>query len=238
MEEPIRGELTAGDQVFGVFDGMGGEERGEAAAYLAAKTIRDRPMDDGWNSLLHACREANRVICGFAASNGLHVSGTTAALLLFSPDEICSCNVGDSRIYLMREGKLRQVTRDHSMVADMVRRGLLTEEQAAVHPMRNYITRAVGTEPTVQADLYALERQAGDRWLVCSDGLHGLVAKEELERLMAGEDLEEAADEMMRLALDRGGRDNITLVLISDGEDPETSEPAELAEEPKGEVAE
>ena len=125
-------------------------------------------------------------------------------------------HVGDSRIYLFREGQIRQVTRDHSMVADMVRRGILTEEQAATHPMRNYITRAVGTEPSIQVDTLALERQAGDRWLICSDGLHGLLSRDELQQLMAGEDMEEAADQMMREALDRGGRDNISLVLVWD----------------------
>ena len=135
-------------------------------------------------------------------------------------------HVGDSRVYLLREGTIRQVTRDHSMVADMVRRGLLTEEQAATHPMRNYITRAVGTEPTVQVDILGLERQQGDRWLICSDGLHGLLTREELRDLMAGDDLEEAADQMMREALDRGGRDNISLVLAWD-ESPTGGEAAE-----------
>ncbi len=135
-------------------------------------------------------------------------------------------HVGDSRVYLLRDGILRQVTRDHSMVADMVRKGLLTEEQAATHPMRNYITRAVGTEPTVQVDVLGLERQKGDRWLVCSDGLHGLLTKEELQTILSGEDLEEAADQMMRTALDRGGRDNISLVLAVE-EAPEEGEAAE-----------
>ena len=91
--------------------------------------------------------------------------------------------------------------------------------------MRNYITRAVGTEPTIQVDILGMERQAGDRWLVCSDGLHGLIAKERLQELMGWEDLEEAADQMVREALDRGGRDNISLVLVSE-EAPESREVA------------
>ena len=116
------------------------------------------------------------------------------------------------------------------MVADMVRRGLLSEEQAASHPMRNYITRAVGTEPTIQADIYSVPRQAGDRWLVCSDGLHGLVGKDRLRELMGMEDMEEAADQMIREALDQGGRDNISLVLAEDSEETEKEETGEVAE--------
>jgi protein phosphatase len=233
--------VILGQGLMGVADGMGGHKGGEVASAGARDGLLHalEGKEPALETLENAVREVNRSLWEQQKEEeSLSGMGTTLSVMWAAEEQMLLAHVGDSRIYLMREGKLRQVTRDHSMVADMVRRGLLTEEQAAVHPMRNYITRAVGTEPTVQADLYALERQAGDRWLVCSDGLHGLVAKEELERLMAVEDLEEAADEMMRLALDRGGRDNITLVLISDGEDPETSEPAELAEEPKGEVAE
>ena len=233
--------VIMGQGLMGVADGMGGHRGGETAS-AGARDGLYRALEGkipSQETLEEAVQEVNLALWRQQeADEALSGMGTTLSVLWPTEEKMIIAHVGDSRIYLMREGKLRQVTRDHSMVADMVRRGLLTEEQAAVHPMRNYITRAVGTEPTVQADLCALERQAGDRWLVCSDGLHGLVAKEELERLMAGEDLEEAADEMMRLALDRGGRDNITLVLISDGEDPETSEPAETVEEPKGEVAE
>ena len=142
--------------------------------------------------------------------------GTTLSVIWPEEEKMLIAHVGDSRVYLMRDGQLRQMTQDHSMVADMVRRGLLTEEQAATHPMRNYITRAVGTEPTVEVDTLAVERQRGDRWLVCSDGLHGLVAQEKLQSLMALDDMEEAADQMIREALDRGGRDNVSLVLAWD----------------------
>ena len=113
------------------------------------------------------------------------------------------------------------------MVADMVRRGLLSEEQAATHPMRNYITRAVGTEPEIAADIISIPRKNGDRWLVCSDGLHGLVARERLQELLGMEDPEEAADQMIREALDQGGRDNISLVLAIDENAPEAGEVAE-----------
>ena len=203
MEEPIRGELTAGKQVFGVFDGMGGEERGEAAAYLAAKTIRDRPMDDGRNSLLHACREANRVICGFAASNGLHVSGTTAALLLFSPDEICSCNVGDSRIYRLHGGQLVQVSEDHAYPMRPGRKGPLyqylgiPEDELKIDPKTDLFSPA-----------------AGDRYLICSDGLTDLVSDSELQGLIRSGPVGPAVQSLLEAALNAGGRDNITVILI------------------------
>ena len=114
------------------------------------------------------------------------------------------------------------------MVADMVRKGVLTEEQAACHPMRNYITRAVGTEDTIEADLFTEERKAGDRWLVCSDGLYSMISRGALEELVRKENAEEAADALLQAALEGGGRDNITLILMTDEEGPvRTEEPEE-----------
>ncbi len=124
--------------------------------------------------------------------------------------------VGDSRAYLIRNGEMKQVTDDHSLVADMVRKGVLTEEQAACHPMRNYITRAVGTEETIETDIFILPRQTGDLWLVCSDGLHGLVDRADMLRIALKDDLEEAAESLLQAALENGGRDNISLVLLRD----------------------
>jgi protein phosphatase len=163
--------------------------------------------------------------------------GTTLTVLWPAEDRMLIGHVGDSRAYLLREGHLRQVTQDHSMVADMVRRGLLTEEQASTHPMRNYITRAVGTEPQIDVDCLAFERQTGDRWLICSDGLHGLVGRERLQELMAAEDLDESADQMIRESLDRGGRDNISLIIAVDSGAPEQEDGAEhsVSEEAKAE---
>ena len=205
--------------LMGVADGMGGHRGGETASAGARdgliRALAGR--EPSRQALEDAVREVNLALWNQQEGDeNLSGMGTTLSVLWAAEERMLIAHVGDSRIYLLREGKLRQVTRDHSMVADMVRRGMLTEEQAAVHPMRNYITRAVGTEPTVQVDSLALERQTGDRWLICSDGLHGLLEKEELARLLALEDPEEAADQMMRQALDRGGRDNITLVLVRD----------------------
>ena len=115
------------------------------------------------------------------------------------------------------------------MVADMVRKGVLTEEQAACHPMRNYITRAVGTDEELEVDIYTEKREAGDRWLICSDGLYGLMTKAVLAELASIEDPEEAAEQLMQTALENGGRDNISLVLLMDdaGANEEELPPAE-----------
>ncbi len=205
--------------LMGIADGMGGHQGGETASSGARDGLLEVLKDKKPDRVLleNAVKEVNLALWNrSAAEESLSGMGTTLSVLWPAEEKMLIAHVGDSRVYLLREGKMRQVTRDHSMVADMVRKGLLTEEQAAVHPMRNYITRAVGTEPAIQVDMLELERQAGDRWLICSDGLYGLVEKEKLQQLMSWPDLEEAADQMMREALDQGGRDNISLVLVSD----------------------
>ena len=154
-----------------------------------------------------------------AALTGL---GTTLTLLWPGEKEMLIAQVGDSRAYLIRDGKMRQVTEDHSLVGDMVRRGVLTEEQAACHPMRNYITRAVGTEDAIEVDLYCEERKKGDRWLICSDGLYSQITKTALEEAAQTEDPETAADRLLQAALEGGGKDNITLILMTDETEIET----------------
>lgn len=219
--------VILGAGLMGIADGMGGHKGGETAS-AGARDGLIRALEGkkpSREALEEAVKQVNRELWEKQeADENLAGMGTTLSVMWPAGEQMLIAHVGDSRIYLMREGKLRQVTKDHSMVADMVRRGLLTEEQASTHPMRNYITRAVGTEPTIQADILTVDRQAGDRWLVCSDGLHGLLSREDLERLMAEPGLEEAADEMLRLALDRGGRDNISLVLASEEDEGEAAE--------------
>lgn len=140
--------------------------------------------------------------------------------------------VGDSRAYLLRNGEMRQVTEDHSLVGDMVRRGVLTEKQAACHPMRNYITRAIGTDDAVEVDIFTERRKAGDRWLVCSDGLYGQMGREALQEMAFTPNPEEAADRLLQTALDNGGRDNISLVIMTDITGPAHSD--ESAEKSAG----
>ena len=201
MRRENQDAVILGGGLMGIADGMGGHKGGETASAGARdgliRALEGR--EPSKEALEEAVKQVNRELWEKQESDeNLSGMGTTLSVLWPAGEKMLIAHVGDSRVYLMREGRLRQVTKDHSMVADMVRKGLLTEEQAAVHPMRNYITRAVGTEPSIQVDILGMERQAGDRWLVCSDGLHGLIAKERLQELMGWEDLEEAADQMVR----------------------------------------
>ena len=169
--------------------------------------------------LVNAVRIVNRrVNLRSEEDENLSGMGTTLTLLWFGSETAYLAHVGDSRCYLLRDGKLEQVTEDHSMVMEMVKAGIITREQMRTHPMRNVITRAVGTDRIIQVDSDELERREGDVWLICSDGLHGLVDEETIKSVLEDTDMEQAADRLMQLALEGGGGDNISLVLIRDGE--------------------
>ncbi len=211
--------VILGNGLAGVADGMGGHKGGEiASAGLRDGLLRetkDRKPDR--ETLQEAVKTVNRELWEKQEKDlTLTGMGTTLTVIWPGQKEMIIGQVGDSRAYLMRDGIVTQVTNDHSMVADMVRKGVLTEEQAACHPMRNYITRAVGTEDSVDMDLFIHDRKQGDRWLICSDGLYGMVSRNELCELMQTEDLEETADKMLKAALEGGGKDNISLVLLQD----------------------
>ena len=237
--------LIIGGGVAGVADGMGGHNGGE----IASGETRDGILRElsGKTPDRQALREAvekiNLEIWDRQEKDAsLTGMGTTLTLLWPSETEMLVAQVGDSRAYLIRDGQVRQVTEDHSLVGDMVRRGVLTEEQAACHPMRNYITRAVGTEDTIETDLFTEERKTGDRWLVCSDGLYSMISRAALEDLARKENAEEAADALLQAALEGGGRDNISLVLMTDEEgpvrtgkpeEPEQTEEADNIEKPE-----
>lgn len=211
--------VILGNGLAGVADGMGGHKGGEiASAGLRDGLLRETKdcLPDA-EKLQQAVSTANRELWE-QQEKDISLTGMGTTLTVVWPDEkeMIIGQVGDSRAYLLRNDELIQVTEDHSMVADMVRKGVLTEEQAACHPMRNYITRAVGTEEIVAVDITTHDRKQGDRWLICSDGMYGMVSRDELYRLMKTVDLEEAADHMLRAALEGGGRDNISLVLLQD----------------------
>ena len=241
--------VILGNGLAGVADGMGGHKGGEIASAglrdgLLRETKDSRPSRE---KLEEAVQKVNRELWEQQEGNSsLSDMGTTLTVLWPTEKEMLIGQVGDSRAYLLRDNMLTQITNDHSMVADMVRKGVLTEEQAACHPMRNYITRAVGTEANIEIDMYTHNRRKGDRWLICSDGLHGMISTEELIRLMAEEDLEKAADNLLQAALSGGGKDNISLVLIQDDtereypdEEPDAEDQAETVEnEPDGEASE
>jgi protein phosphatase len=202
-------------------DGMGGHQGGDVASTLAVESITDdlltkKPSTRG---MLSAIANANEKILQRAAENhDLCGMGTTLTLLWTDARRVLLAQIGDSRAYLLRSGLLRQCTNDHSLVADLVRSGSITREEARTHPRRNLITRALGTQPRVTPDLFEFIRQTGDRWLLCSDGLTDQVRDEEIARFLARKTPDKAVDALLGLALVRGGADNITLLLAVDGE--------------------
>ena len=219
--------VILGNGLAGVADGMGGHNGGEiASAGLRDGLLRETKdlLPDG-EALKEAVRKVNYELWEQQENDAsLSGMGTTLTVLWPSKGKMIIGQIGDSRAYLFRNGELSQVTNDHSMVADMVRKGVLTEEQAACHPMRNYITRAVGTETMIEVDMSVHDRKKGDRWLICSDGLHGTVFGDELIQMMMNENLDEAADKMLQAALNAGGKDNISLILLQDDTDDSDSE--------------
>lgn len=209
--------------LLGVADGMGGHQGGEVASAsardLLIQLLKGKEPDP--QALRTAITAVNkRLFIRQGEEKELAGMGTTLTVLWAGKEDMLIGHVGDSRAYRLRDGEWRQMTADHSMVAEMMREGLLTQEQAACHPMRNVITRAVGTEEGVDADILTEKRCRGDVWLVCSDGLHGMVDDERLADLLRHNDPEKAADLMLQAALEAGGRDNISLAILVDGEDP------------------
>lgn len=210
--------LICAGNVFGVADGMGGHLGGEIASGMARDTILQRlrgqvPSEEGLRAGINAANCA--VFARSEEDPDVRGMGTTMTVLWFGEDEIFLGHVGDSRCYRFADGRLEQVTDDHSMVMEMVRAGVLTVEQAAVHPMRNVITRAVGTDPETDVDVRVLPRRPGTLWLVCSDGLHGMVSDAEIAEILSaeGED-SDRAHHLLEAALTAGGHDNISLVLV------------------------
>ncbi len=202
--------------LYGVADGMGGHKAGDVASRLAvdevSRLLIDQKPDE--NTLARAIEQANRVIFREQAESfDLSGMGTTLTMIWEDRDRMLLGHVGDSRAYLLRGGEMEQISEDHSMVAEMVRKGLLTPEQAKCHPYRNVITRALGSEETVQVDVTLLDKQKGDVYLICSDGLSEYVSMPQMRDILLTRPLEEAADLLLQLALDGGGRDNISLVI-------------------------
>jgi len=207
-------------QLFAVADGMGGHQGGEVASALAIQTLESSVTAPTQDNLVAGVKLANSVVFEKAAADpDLRGMGTTlCAIFLVEADggeEIAWVNVGDSRIYLLRDSELMQLSTDHSLVEDLRRDGQLTDEEAAVHPQRNIVTRAVGIDPEVQVDSNTVIPYEGDRFLLCSDGLFDEVGTDQITATLDRvTDPTEAADALVHLANDHGGRDNITCVLV------------------------
>lgn len=209
--------LLVDKSIFGVADGMGGHNGGETASRVAVQVFK--------NALYGKKPEKRTLEVGLEAANrrifdmsrhdsSLSGMGTTLTLLWENENEMLFCHVGDSRAYLWRGGKLTQLTQDHSVVGELLRSGVITAEAARTHPYRNVITRAVGVDPMVEADIFAHDKQAGDAFLICSDGLYNMVTDETIAAILQeAPDAETAADELMALALENGGTDNISFII-------------------------
>jgi PPM family protein phosphatase len=205
--------------LFAVADGMGGAQAGEVASQLAAAVLRGSGAgeSDPEQRVVALIQEANRQIYERARSDA-HASGmgTTITAAMLAQDAVAIGHVGDSRAYRIRGGELEQLTEDHSLVADLMRSGRLTPEEAETHPQRSVITRALGTDPDVDVDTLAVEAAPGDVFLLCSDGLTTMVGDDEILRaLRETQSLEEAAKTLVKAANRRGGEDNITIVLFT-----------------------
>ncbi len=210
-------------RLYGVADGMGGHKGGEVASTSARDDLlwELEGKTPSVATLSSAIEEVNRQIYHQQEhDDALTGMGTTLSVLWMSDNFVYIGHVGDSRVYLLRDGEFKQMTLDHSLVEQLVREGVLTEEEAQNHPMRNIITRAIGTDESVEVDVVVEERRKGDLWLACSDGLHGLVDDRQMRDALRQYAPEKAADVLLKAALDAGGRDNVTLVIVHDGEEP------------------
>ena len=229
--------------VFAVADGMGGHEAGEVASAMAVEAIEHaisaQAIGDA-DALVAALVEANAEIRTRGSREPeLDGMGTTCTAALIDRDVVWLAHVGDSRAYLLRAGQLTQLTDDHSLVANLVRDGMMALEDARVDGRRNIITRALGAEDRLRVDVSSFEIEPGDRLLLCSDGLTGLVEDARLaEVLGSGAGPDEVADRLIELANEAGGDDNITVIVIDPeavAETPAESPPAALRETASGE---
>jgi PPM family protein phosphatase len=201
--------------LFAVADGMGGHVAGEVASATALEALRAAVHSGA--PVREAIASANDAVIEKAATDdALRGMGTTmTAGTLAAGNTFLVGHVGDSRAYLLRDGDLSQVTEDHSLVEEMVRNGELTPEQAEVHPRRSIITRALGIESGVQVDLYTLDLREGDRVLLCSDGLTGMVRTDDIAGILRREpDPQKAANQLVEAANAAGGEDNITALVV------------------------
>lgn len=212
-----------------VCDGMGGHAGGEYASAIAVNTIEealgslavygastdDDPVEIAREQLAQAVRLAGKRIHEKAAAQPeLRGMGTTAVSLLLREGNAYIAHVGDSRAYLRRDGRTEQITEDHSLIAEQMREGLLTAEEAKNHQLRNVITRSLGFQEDVEVDVRVMAIRRGDRFLLCSDGLSGYLEPHDIDGFLSAHGPAEASRRMMLEACERGGDDNITAVVV------------------------
>jgi PPM family protein phosphatase len=223
--------------LFAVADGMGGAQAGEIASRIAASALRDSGSGPGEDAVAALIQEANRRVYEAAASDDARAGmGTTMTAALFGAGSVRIGHVGDSRAYRVRDGVLEQLTEDHSLVAELVRSGKLSPEEADVHPQRSVITRVLGTDPEVDVDTFEVEARPGDIFMICSDGLTSMVDDDAILSVLGqpGRALEQRAHSLVDAANRGGGEDNITVILfeLGDGDPDDTGTFAAVEELP------
>jgi serine/threonine protein phosphatase PrpC len=211
--------------LFLVADGMGGHNAGEVASQEAVKCVRGVYYADTDRGVKENLREAfgvaNRLLCDLAEADPAKVGmGTTLVAAVIRGHKATIANVGDSRAYLLRRKRFTQITVDHSWVEEQVRAGLLTPEQARRHPHRNLITRALGTRPGVEVDVFDVHLCRGDLLLLCTDGLSSQVSEQDLARILDSTPPREAAESLVARANGEGGIDNVSAVILQAGDRP------------------
>ena len=213
----------AGEHVFAVADGLGGHNAGDVASRLAVEPLAalERAMDGTpddrvADALAKAMAAANRAVYQRAQADAkVRGMGTTLTAVAISDGSAHLAHVGDSRCYLLRDGEISQLSSDHTLVARMVAEGKLSPQEAETHPQRSILTRALGAEPEVDVDTLELQLLAGDRLVLCSDGLSSVVPEEEIFAMLSdSKDLKEACKRLIDAANQRGGPDNITVVVV------------------------
>lgn len=217
VREHNEDSLTVLPPLFAVADGMGGHEAGEVASEITINTLNDlAPQSADAEALARAVVAANlNVIKAPSQGVGREGMGTTLTAAILEKERLVIAQVGDSKAYLLHNGSLQQLTRDHSLMADMIEAGQLTEAEARVHPNRSVITRAIGSDPHMQPDLYELNVETGDRLLLCSDGICGMIEDHEIASIMRqAPSAQSCADQLVEAALAAGGFDNATAVVV------------------------
>jgi protein phosphatase len=209
---PLHGSCISTDNpVFGIFDGMGGEQCGEVAAHIAAQYASTLAVGrDGIDALDTFCRNANQAICEFSAENGVSSTGTTAAMLLFTKKKICLCNIGDSKVFRFRDGELTQLSTDHLCLAPF-----------GVKPP---LSQNLGISPEeMRIDPYFLKigYTIADTYLICSDGLTDMVTNEEIKEILSSAPINTAIEQLLNRALEKGGKDNTTIILCRIEKEPQ-----------------
>lgn len=215
VRERNEDSLVVSPPLFAVADGMGGHAAGDVASEVAVSTLmKFTPTNATVDDLGQAVINANMAVIDEARKAGLEGMGTTMTAAIVDKSHISIAHVGDSRAYLLHHGKLQQITRDHSLMADMIEAGRITPEEARHHPNRSIITRALGSDPSMQPDLYELIASPGDRLLLCSDGLHSMIEDEEIQSILARtRDPQRCASALVNAAIAAGGLDNVTVVI-------------------------